>query len=310
MSCEEIGGTTTPAPEASLAGAFLSSTCPASPVGVPGDAGAFSGKTPQRWWRRWNAKRLALARHLYANDPRSGEELVAEVNAIDADVLQPVGSWRQLQSHMTYYKVQRHPDANTEALKRRAYTGDAPTIVAIREGAAAGKTFRAIAEALGRSAGTVERLAKQHGITRAARVSEPATPKPKPAKVRPAPVVLHAERRPTQPRVEFQTVEAYLAAGGKITRCPAVAVLPTQAEIPAEDRAAMAAHHKAAEAIGKDWKAQRAAMFRRSKAQEKAIAERNAAAEIARRNAHRSVSEAHRATGNLHWREEKMVGWR
>lgn len=233
---------------------------------IAGGAGALlatSGATPQRWWARWNEKRIARARYLYANDPRAGAILLAEVNAIDADVLKPVGSWRQLQSHMTYYKVQRHPDANIEALKRRAYTGDAPTIVAIREGVAAGKTFRVIAQALGRSAGTVERLAKQHGIAKAARASKP--PAPKPVKVRqvPPPVVLHTDRKPTPPRVAFETVEAYLAAGGKITRCPTVALLETQAEIPHADMAAVQAYY-AAKPQG-NWRAQRVADWKKAK---------------------------------------------
>lgn len=263
MSREEIGGTTTPAPEASLAGVSSRETCPASPVRVPGDAGAFSGATPRRWWARWNEKRLARARDLYANDPRAGAILLAEVNAIDAGVLEPIGTWRQLQSHMTYCKVQRHPDANTEALKRRAYTGDAPTIVAIREGVAAGKTFRAIAQELGRSAGTVERLAKQHGIAKAARASKPVAPKPVKVRQVPPPVVLHTERRPTPPRAVFQTVEAYLAAGGKITRCPTVALLETQAEIPRADMAAVQAYY-AAKPQG-NWRAQRVADWKKAK---------------------------------------------
>lgn len=266
MSREEIGGTTTPAPEASLAGNSPAGNYPASPVGVPGDAGAFSGKTPQRWWRRWNAKRLALARHLYANDPRSGEELVAEVNAVDADVLQPVASWHQFRSHMTYYDIPRHPDANRAALARRGYKAGDPMIVAIRAGREAGRTCAAIAGDLGCSPETVGRLAKQFGIEAPPRpVVAKAQKPPKPAKARsaPPPVVLHTERRPTPPRAVFQTVEAYLAAGGKITRCPTVALLETQAEIPRADMAAVQAYY-AAKPQG-NWRAQRVADWKKAK---------------------------------------------
>ena len=189
---------------------------------IAGRAGALLATSGQRHSAggRAGMKRIARARYLYANDPRAGAILLAEVNAIDADVLKPVGSWRQLQSHMTYYKVQRHPDANTEALKRRAYTGDAPTIVAIREGVAAGKTFRVIAQALGRSVGTVERLAKQHGIAKAARASKAA--RSEAGQGAPGPAASGAAHRtpPHPARAAFQTVEAYLTAGGKITRCP------------------------------------------------------------------------------------------
>lgn len=71
MSREEIGGTTTPAPEASLAGTFLPSTCPASPVGVPGDAGAFSeGSKPGL--ARWKTpERAAVVRQMWETHSRA-----------------------------------------------------------------------------------------------------------------------------------------------------------------------------------------------------------------------------------------------
>lgn len=390
MSREEIGGTTTPAPEASLAGISPVGTCPASPVGVPGDAGAFSTEKDARLARlraghaahfAWSddtiaaikrmaaeavdvtniAKRLGLhVKTLRNRAPLLGIDLIGEARRrqargdevlrrlypTDADIdtvhaawVEAIGEQRSriaMRSRAVHINLRRDTETPVARMLRanRARQGKAEAArrekaAAIQRDIDAGATRGEILVTHRVARETLRQMTRgglvtfppvvavvkppkppRQVVAKVAKVVAPKQPKPPKLALGRILEIRDAERRPTPPRAAFQTVEAYLAAGGKITRCPTVAVLPTQAEIPAEDRAAMAAHHKAADATGKDWKAQRAAMFRRSKAQGAAIAERNAAAEIARRNAHRSVSEAHRATGNLHWREEKMVGWR
>lgn len=69
---------------------------------------------------------------------------------------------------------------------------------------------------------------------------------------------------PPPPKPPAQTVEEWLAAGGQIKRCPAVALIPTQAEISAEDRAAMQAHY-VANPEPLTWKQQRLASYRSAK---------------------------------------------
>lgn len=87
---------------------------------------------------------------------------------------------------------------------------------------------------------------------------------PKPAKVRP--VAPRAEPKPAPAPVRFQTVEEFLAAGGKITRCPTVALLATQATVPASDTEAVRAYYDA-KPTG-NWRAQRVAEWKKAKREE------------------------------------------
>jgi transposase len=62
----------------------------------------------------------------------------------------------------------------------------------------------------------------------------------------------HAPPKPRAPKPTYETVEAWLAAGNAITRCPTAAAHYTTAEIPEADRAALTAIYAARENAPKD----------------------------------------------------------
>lgn len=248
-----------------------------------------------------------MAVHLYRTDPSEPASILARVNAVDAE-RPPVPDWKTLQSRMTYDKIPRTPEAHTAALRRRGRAGNHPTLETIRVMLVEGAAKMAIAAAIGLSANSLSRLLRQHNITspakstrhervrdlahqgadavaaafgvhrrtaiafmRAAGVPPSKGGRPVGAKTKvrsvPPPVVLHAEKRPkfTTPA---QTVEQFLAAGGQITRCPTVALLPTQATVSAADTAAMRDYYDA-KPKG-NWRQQRAAEWKRAKQENRA----------------------------------------
>ena len=340
MSREEIGGTTTPAPDASLAGVSSRETCPASPVGVPGDAGAFSTEKDARLARlraghaahfAWSddtiaaikrmaaeavdvtniAKRLGLhVKTLRNRAPRLGIDLIGEARRrqargdevlrrlypTDADIdtvhaawVEAIGEQRSriaMRSRAVHINLRRDTETPVARMLRANRARQGKAEVARREKAAAiqrdidaGATRGEILVTHRVARETLRQMTRGGLVTfppAVAVVKPPKPPRqvvakvakvvePKPVKVRqvPPPVVLHTERRPTAPRAVFQTVEAYLAAGGKITRCPTVALLETQAEIPHADMAAVQAYY-AAKPQG-NWRAQRVADWKKAK---------------------------------------------
>lgn len=80
---------------------------------------------------------------------------------------------------------------------------------------------------------------------RAKAASKPRAPRP----------VVYAAPKPVKPPIVYQTVEAWLAAGNQVTRCPtAMAAYSPHIDLPEADRAEMVAIHAAREAEAKNQK--------------------------------------------------------
>jgi len=100
--------------------------------------------------------------------------------------------------------------------------------------------------------GEIVRRTPAPKATRVAKPKVAKPPKPKAPRRLPASYV-RAAAEPAKPKPTYESVEAWLAAGNAITRCPTVAALPTTATIPEADRMAMAALYAArAEARAKN----------------------------------------------------------
>jgi hypothetical protein len=115
-------------------------------------------------------------------------------------------------------------------------------------------TIEQITRALGMSRTRLGNMLKEGMVVRPPPPPKAAKPPrfraaPKPTKP-PAPRKLpasyvRAAAEPAKPKPTYESVEAWLAAGNAITRCPTVAALPTTATIPEADRLAMVALYAA-----------------------------------------------------------------
>jgi hypothetical protein len=106
----------------------------------------------------------------------------------------------------------------------------------------------------------------------------PAPPPPRPVAPRPDALSIRAERPPPIPPQPAETIEAYLARGGRITRCPTAAVMPTTATVPAEDLAILRAHSEQMEReYAGPWKRRKDAKVARNAAKAAAAAQHQGA---------------------------------
>ena len=338
-----IGGTTTPAPEASVAGISPVGNYPAQVAAVPACAGAFSEEKDARLARlregharrfAWSPEKIAAIKALVADAvdvnniakrlsinpktlrsraPLLGIDLIgeakrreeagdavlrrlyrtdAEISDIHAKWVEAIGEDRSriaMRSRARRLDLRRDAETPLGRMMRanRARMANVGTArqqkaAAIQEAVDAGATRNEIMSTLRVAKETLRKMVADGLVTfppkppkpvvvkapkppRPVVVKAPKVAAPKPAKMRqvPPPVVLHAERKPEPPRVVFQTVDEYLAAGGKITRCPTVALLATQATVPASDTEAVRAYYDA-KPTG-NWRAQRVAERKKAK---------------------------------------------
>ena len=143
-------------------------------------------------------------------------------------------------------------------MKREQREAKAPALIAAF---ASGMHFLAACRATGISEKTARRLIRDGVVPQPPKRVRPRKEKaPRPPRVRvvkplapPPPRKLpasyvRAPAPPPKPRATYESVEAWLAAGNRITHCPTAAVERTTATIPEADRAAIAARNAAIEA--------------------------------------------------------------
>ncbi len=198
----------------------------------------------------WTPARLVETARLYRECLEPPDDILAAINAVDPHA-PPVPTWRIVKTRMGAAKVKRHTGARLPPPAPDPLRQDDHVVAEIARLALAGARTEEIAAKVGRSSGTVRRIMRMFKLKRPPRpapeprpIGRPLGAKTKNPRPHPQAIVLHAERRP-RPFIQAQTVDEWIRAGGVVKRCPTVALLPTQARIPAEELAAIREHHAA-----------------------------------------------------------------
>lgn len=203
------------------------------------------------------ARGIAVLREHYTTNP----DTAAVLALYRAATGRPNTTPKQMSFNASRMKLRR-PRESKQASLRAAHAANAAAVEARRAAAAErirafladGGTITQARAAFGHGEKMIARM-RRDGLlpqtVRSVKAPKPphvkAAPKPRPVKApKTARVVVYAEPKPVKPKPVYQTVEAWLAAGNTVTRCPtAMAAYSPHIELPEADRAAMVAIHAA-----------------------------------------------------------------
>ena len=176
----------------------------------------------------------------------------------------PVVTLKGMATHARTLGLKRPPDAlktasldGSKVSQAKAAAARAELLPRLQEVLNRVYTFAAAARELGICSTRVGKLARMGLLTVPPMPPRPpAAPKRKPAKMPRVPVFREMRARyaePAPPKPVFQTVEAFLAGGGQIKRCPAAAAYVTTADL-GDGRDVIARHAAVMAGDNGNWK--------------------------------------------------------
>lgn len=157
---------------------------------------------------------------------------MAMLNAIDANTMRPITNVNQLAKRANEFKLKRPINPGLQSLqlayaetqRRKFAKWETVWRPRVEEMRAEGRSWFAIRNALNTDSYTIRRFRAHYGYA---------------DETRKHPASYTAPAKPLPPKIIYQSVESWLAAGNTVTRCPTAAAERTTATIPEADMAAL-----------------------------------------------------------------------